>query len=151
MRGQYRLDLDPRSQLVELGRIEVEIDFSDRTESPPRTFTAAVTSVTFSDITGFTAISDEVGVGWIPSYETNASVTITEPVTPDRIPAALNISVKGGKTQISPDGSPGATRRVNQTFAGRFVQEFELGLFPFTVCGTIDGDTADGEFYLERI
>lgn len=155
MTGRYLLELNRSTGLVEIGQIDVVIDFSDREDVRDRTVQVDIASAEISNVTGLPAGSDVATVGWLTDeLEIFGSVGVTEAVGPEPVPPDLRIDVEGSKTEISADDSP-STRAVGQVFLGAFAQEIRTGLMPLSVCGTVNdagiNGLINGEFYLEEV
>jgi len=147
MTGRYRFEGDSRAGgATELGQIDLEINFAARDEP--------TISWKISNVTGLLPGVSDFGVGW--SGEIPITGTVSVPEGDD--PPVIGFKTVGDRKLTSiprRDGEVGSSREVHRVFSGTFAQEFESGIFPLSVSGTVQLDGPSGirpnnQFYLEQ-
>ena len=102
--------------MTELAQIDLVIDFSDRDETRPGTVEIPIVDGQASRVTHLGFGEPDFGVGWDGTLAITGFVTLTDPglgVGGSRPPQWITFKARGILTQITPDGEPGAVRRVD--------------------------------------
>ena len=165
MTGMYSLKNSRTGVLTELAQIDLVFDLNDREEPFRDTVVVPIVEGRISRVTHLGFGERDFGVGWEGTLAITGSVTLTDPGLGGggpRPPQWIRFTARGILTQITPDGEPGAVRRVDVdpsgdpdkdstlSFEGQFLQQNEFGSFPYSAVGNVTPSTEPSTFYLER-
>ncbi|MET0053064.1 MAG: hypothetical protein ABW095_18555 [Candidatus Thiodiazotropha sp.] len=158
MTGRYRFEGDSRTGgSVEFGQIDLEINFADKDVASDGSFVIPIVSGTLSKVTGLLPGVPDFGVGWSGELPITGSVTVEEAVGAAGDPPLIGFEVSGSLSSIpAEDGGATSQRNLRRVFSGTFLQEFELGVHPLSVAGTVQLDASstvnpNNQFYLEQV
>ncbi|MCA9462643.1 MAG: hypothetical protein KC590_11000 [Nitrospira sp.] len=157
MTGRYRLEGDSRAGgTIELGQIDLEINFADKDEVRPGSYEIPIVSGKITNVTGLLPGEPDFGVGWSGEIPLTGTVSVKEAVGRVGDPPLIGFEAEGTLTAISSrEGERGSQRIVKRIFSGTFFQEFELGSFPLSAAGTVQLNrsslgSSQNQFYLEQ-